>query len=175
MNIHEIAGAIYCAVSTARDYIEYLHCHAKMIHIVDWEKRTVGQSRVIPRYLWGEGIDKPRPAYKEVKSKTQSERWLRIRDDVLAKRKEKRAQKIRAPEIPLSKAIQSACDLIDEGKGNPVALFFRAGKVVGEFNTKRMFMGKSRLRPKHLVGVYTDQVDARVLRADLQEFYKAAA
>jgi hypothetical protein len=78
------------------------------------------------------------------------------------------------PVEPLSKAFDRAMEFID-GAGCQVAIFMVAGAVTSTKSKSHSYENNLSRLANHLVGVYDIGADARRVRADLSEFYRAQA
>lgn len=78
------------------------------------------------------------------------------------------------PVLPLNQALEKAMELIDSADCD-VAIFMVAGSVTGTKRRSQAYENNVTRLGNNLVGVYNISSDARRVRADLSEFYRALA
>jgi hypothetical protein len=80
----------------------------------------------------------------------------------------------RPPAYPLREAFERATDII-YGTNCAVAVFMVGGRITTAKKTSEAYERRVALLANHLIGVYDQGADARVVMDDLREFYKDAA
>lgn len=78
------------------------------------------------------------------------------------------------PKVPLKQAVEHAMEVIDDCRGK-VAVFMVGGEVMCTKSSSQAFENNIKRLASGLVGVYDQTADARVVKADLAEFYRERA